>query len=387
MRIGILTQPLHYNYGGILQNYALQQVLIHMGHEVETIDYENHSGNVTWRWCLSNVVHQLLHWIAPNRFKAPVPILSKEEKDILWKNTLGFVNKYIAKTEPLLTHEDFRKLSREGRFQGYVVGSDQCWRPRYNRTFLKEMFLEFTKDDKDIRRIGYAVSFGTSEWELAPEETCELGVLARMFDKVTVRERDGIELCRRNFGVDATLVLDPTMLLSKDYYERLVAEEHEQQSQGKLFYYLLDPDDKKLSAVCNSGLLLNLKPFTVMPKYKLDGITNKQVKKYFNDCIYPPVTKWIRAFMDAEITVVDSFHGMVFSIIFNKPFWVLGNKKRGMSRFTSLLGVLELEDRLVDVAELETKDLSKPIDWNSVNRKIEKLRRQSLEPLQESLKK
>lgn len=387
MKIGILTQPLHYNYGGILQNYALQRALVHLGYEVETIVYENKRRPPSWRVLFIGTIRQLLHGMAPGRFKSSRCVLNQKEKEKLWKNTLSFVRKYIVRTKPLLTHEDFTNLSRDGRFDGYVVGSDQCWRPRYNRTFFREMFLSFAVEDENTRRVGYAVSFGTSEWETDPELTQELSLLAKKFDRVTVREIDGIELCRKYLGVEATLVLDPTMLLTRDHYERLVAGEGEKQSAGNLFYYMLDPDRTKQSAVGKIGTKLNLTPFTVMPKYKSDGITKDQVKEHIEECIYPPVTKWLRAFMDAEMTVVDSFHGMVFSIIFNKPFWVIGNKKRGMSRFTSLLGLLGLEDRLVNVEDLESVDIRKPIDWDSVNKKIETMRSQSLGLLQESLTK
>ena len=74
------------------------------------------------------------------------------------------------------------------------------------------------------------------------------------------------------------------------------------------------------------------------------------------------------------MTIVDSFHGMVFSIIFNKPFWVIGNASRGMSRFTSLLKVFSLEDRLLDVNNLKNIDVSKPINWESINGILEEKR-------------
>ena len=88
---------------------------------------------------------------------------------------------------------------------------------------------------------------------------------------------------------------------------------------------------------------------------------------------------------DAEMTIVDSFHGAVFSIIFNKPFWVIGNEQRGMARFTSLLKMFHLEDRLVDEADLDNLDFHKAIDWNEVNSILEEKRRASKELLLENL--
>ena len=90
--------------------------------------------------------------------------------------------------------------------------------------------------------------------------------------------------------------------------------------------------------------------------------------------------------MDAEMTVVDSFHGMVFSILFNKPFWVIGNAERGMSRFTSLLKLFNLEDRLLDESRLDNVDYKRPIDWIKVNTLLEQRRIESKNLLLNALK-
>jgi len=128
-----------------------------------------------------------------------------------------------------------------------------------------------------------------------------------------------------------------------------------------------------------------LKAFQVMPKRFIGNHTREDMKCRIGDFVFPRVTTWLQAFMDAEMTVVDSFHGAVFSIIFNKPFWVIGNEKRGMVRFTSLLKMFHLEDRLVDEAELDNLDFHKAIDWNEVNSILEEKRRASKELLLENL--
>lgn len=109
-----------------------------------------------------------------------------------------------------------------------------------------------------------------------------------------------------------------------------------------------------------------------------NGDADKEdIKRRIEDCVFPGVTAWLRAFMDAEMTIVDSFHGMVFSILFNKPFWVIGNVHRGMSRFTSLLKVFHLEDRLLDTYHLDGVDLKTPIDWEMVNAILDEQRKES----------
>ena len=112
--------------------------------------------------------------------------------------------------------------------------------------------------------------------------------------------------------------------------------------------------------------------------------TKDDVKNRMEACIYPSVTAWLRSFMDAEMVICDSFHGCVFSIIFNKPFWVLGNKGRGNARFSSLLKLFNLEDRFVDARS--QIDLEKKINWNSVNAILDEEREYSRTLLLDALK-
>ena len=252
------------------------------------------------------------------------------------------------------------------------MGSDQCWRPLYN-PFLNSMFLDFDLRT-NIKRIAYAASFGTDEWEMSKEQTEQCAQLASQFNLITVREDSGVKLCKEYLGVDAIHVLDPTLLLTKEDYIRLIEAEKEPKSQGTLFNYILDPDSVKSAFINRVAKERELKSFQVLPKCQAETRTKDDVKNHIKDCVFPGVTTWLRAFMDAEMTIVDSFHGMVFSIIFNKPFWVIGNANRGMSRFTSLLKVFHLEDRLLDANHLKDVGVNRPIDWSSVNAILEQKR-------------
>ena len=160
-------------------------------------------------------------------------------------------------------------------------------------------------------------------------------------------------------------VLDPTMLLEQNDYVALVTKAEEDASEGDMFCYILDQNarvDRFIQHVVRSSML---SPFSVMAKEKL----NAQSARHIQDCVFPSVTKWLRGFMDAKIVVTDSFHGCVFSIIFNKPFWVLGNSHRGQERFVSLLRDFGLEDRLVVGDQFKHIDVGQPIDWARVNRR------------------
>ncbi len=380
MKIGILTQPLHSNYGGLLQNYALQQTLVRAGHEVETIDWGGGSG---FRAMLYRMKVQVLHTLLPNRYPLLKYMPNDKEKSIIQRNTHHFINTYINHTETIHSYEGFVSQAAKGKYDAYVVGSDQCWRPCYN-AFLPSMFLDFVQD-KQVKRIAYAASLGTDKWEFTPQQTAVCVPLAKKFDMVSVREDSGVKLCKENLGVDAVHVLDPTMLLTKEDYIQLIEKEKEPKSDGTLFNYILDPDAKKSAFIQKVAKAKGLKAFQVLPKCQAEIRTKEDVKKRIEDCVFPGVTTWLRAFMDAEMTIVDSFHGMVFSIIFNKPFWAIGNVSRGMSRFTSLLKMFHLEDRLLDADNLDDVDFSKPINWTMVNGILEEKRRECKSLLHKTL--
>ena len=379
-KIGILTQPLTTNYGGLLQNYALQTILRSAGYEVETIRWEQKFG---FRSFLYRKKMQLLHLLYPSKYPKLLYQLNKKEIEIIRTNTKQFVDNYIAHTETAHSYNDFQRLSDDGQYDVYIVGSDQCWRPCYN-PFLTSMFLDFAQGKK-VKRVAYAASFGTDEWEMTSLQTEVCAALAKKFNVVTVREDSGVALCKDYLGVAATHVLDPTMLLSKNDYVDLVEKENEPKAVGALFYYILDPNQSKTAFIQRVSKQSVLKPFQVLPKYQNEIRTRQNVKKHIEDCIYPKVSTWLRAFMDAEMVIVDSFHGVVFSIIFNKPFWVIGNKKRGLSRFTSLLRMFHLEERLLDENELENVNINSPVDWESVNAVLTAKRNESIHLLLKTL--
>ena len=370
MRIGILTQPLQANYGGLLQNYALQQVLLRAGHEVETIDWT--PSNKSLRSRLYRIKWTILPFLYPKKYPKLRYQPTAEERKVIQQHTNHFISTYIHHTKTITFNGGFRRQAKVGNYDAYVVGSDQCWRPRYN-AFLTSMFLDFVKEEKP-KRIAYAASFGTDQWEFTQEMTSICAPLAQKFDFVSVREDSGVKLCKDHLGVDAVHVLDPTLLLTKEDYIHLIEAEKEPKAKGTLFNYILDPDAAKSAFINKVEKEKGLTTFQVLPKCQAETRTMDDIKNHIEDCVFPEVTAWLRAFMDAEMTIVDSFHGMVFSIIFNKPFWVIGNANRGMSRFTSLLKVFHLEDRLLDANQLQEVDINRPVDWASVNAILEQKR-------------
>ena len=360
MKIGIITQPLAVNYGGLLQNYSLQQTLLRLGHEVYTIN-RNNLPSIYFASLPQRLKYSIKQWI---KFFIGRPTYS-----LYWDHCritmhcASFVQKNIRTTDKFKTQEELLDIVRRYNFEGYISGSDQVWRPCYSENINND-FLDFCQEQQGVKRIAYAASFGVDEWEFSEEQTRECKRLVKLFDAVSVRENSGIHLCKDYLGVDALHVLDPTLLLEKEDYIKLAEEMKEPISSGELFCYILDKNQEIESAIECIASKLSLEAFEV--KAKKNDFVRKWGEK-IRDYVIPAPTKWLRAFMDAKMVFTDSFHGCVFSIIFNKPFWVIGNKERGNARFDSLLKLFNLEERRVDINGFKDIDLNAPIDWDKVN--------------------
>lgn len=258
-----------------------------------------------------------------------------EGAEIMERHTMAFVRKYI----PL----DSRPISkiRPTDYEGYVVGSDQVWRPAYFRehaTDARNAFLFFAKDWQ-VKRMAYSASFGTDEWEYSKSLTKDIKPLVQKFEFISVREKSGVDLCRQHLGVNAKNTLDPTLLLHKEDYMSLIEKKGIEVKKGKLLVYVLDKNEEKKELIEQIAKEKGLTPIYI-------GCA-EDIFKTAEERTQPPVEEWLAGFRDAEFIVTDSFHGSVFSILFNKPFVVVANQKRGLARFSSLLGQLNLMDHLL----------------------------------------
>ncbi len=340
MKIGILTQPLYNNYGGILQNYALQTVLKNMGHEVYTIDRRSPPMS-PFRKAASIAKRILLRMVSQKTRIRVWP--TAHESAIVSQHTQHFINEHIQRTRIVTSTAELKQLHREYRFDAYIVGSDQVWRPKYSPC-LPNYFLDFIENDKSVKKIAYAASFGVDDWEFSDAQTASCARLAQQFDAVSVREDSAVRLCKEYLAIEAVHVLDPTMLLDKKKYIELVENHNTQKSKGNLFVYILDHTEDKEKIINEIADSQQLIPFEVMPQ---SYFNESKKATSINNYIFPPVTEWLRAFMDAEFIVTDSFHGAVFSIVFGKPFVVFANYGRGIGRITSLLRMFGLESSLI----------------------------------------
>ena len=314
MKIAILTQPLLNNYGGLMQNYALQKIIINLGFDVTTVDFI--------RVVRAPLIIYLMSWLKTIfyffflRKKRKFASISSFGHRHKWSN--DFVETYIIKTKKI------KKLSASilNDFDCMIVGSDQVWRPRYVYN-IKEYFFNFAKE-LHFKRIAYAASFGVDWWEYTPKQTKVCSKLAKMFDAISVREQSGVELCKEKLGVDATWVLDPTLLLKKEDYLP-ICNDIPFCAEKYLAVYVLDENELVKSTYEDLAAVRGL----IIKKFHADSKSTLTVPE------------WLAMFRDASYVVTDSFHGTVFSIIFGKEFKCLYNKSRGSARFDSLLKLYE----------------------------------------------
>lgn len=376
MKIGILTLPLHTNYGGILQVYALQTILERMGHDVVVLNREREYSLPLWRLPLSYTKRIIKKYILR---KKDVRIFQEQYDNkvyaIVSQHTQKFIDTYIH----TYNIESFKSL-KSIDFDAIVVGSDQVWRPKYFtylfNASIENAFLSFARK-WNIKRISYAASFGTEDWEYSAEDTDLCGELLKLFNVVTVREESAVRLCKEKLGVEASHVLDPTMLLSKEDYIKLFDVANTPKSSGNLLTYILDDTPEKIDLINKIAKTKGLTPFRVNSKSKSNASAEERIQ--------PPVEAWLRGFYDAEFVVTDSFHACVFSIIFGKPFVVIGNKDRGMARFESLLKMFGLEDHMV-CDNFDFKKINNLIDWKIVNSNKDNFREKSISVLKNSFK-
>lgn len=366
-KIAILTQPLSHNYGGIIQNYALQKVLMDMGHETVTINRRQENLNSKIKILASR--YKTLFFRDILRSKNPSYF---DHKKISAHNH-RFLSEHIKLSTKLESTVALTNYFRKEKFDSVVVGSDQVWRPKYSPDIFN-FYLDFLQKNTSMRKVAYSASFGTEAWEYTELQTQKCSILIQQFDGVSVREDSGVQLCSKYLNRnDAVHVLDPTLLLNAEDYSQLI---NQPKKKMGLFTYVLDDSNEKIEFINNCSTELNLKRSSNQAKFK----TNIHKSNNIEDYIIPPLKGWLQGFRDADFVITDSFHGTVFSIINNKHFLVLVNKSRGASRFESILKKLNLEDRLIyDVNNFDESKLKVKIDYEAVNLKLNQLKADSLD--------
>jgi len=358
MKVTTITLPLHVNYGAVLQAYALHQALINAEHEPVLLDIRSSIYK-------KNDFLSLLSFI-----KGFMSRLKKKETE--YGNTFfeEFVNRNINKTKKIRFGFQLSGLPKS---EAYVVGSDQVWRSEYALN-IELFYLNFVK--KGALKLSYAASFGKGDWSYNPLQTENCKALIKEFDAVSVRELSGRNLVEAQLDASAIHVLDPTMIIGIEKYNCLI-EDYSDKLYGNrdLFCYVLDINQEKqrlISSFCSEKSLNEV----ICNKGKTD-----------KDKI--SIENWLQGIRDSKFVITDSFHGMVFCILFEKEFIVLANNSRGYERFSSLLGQLGISERLVDETMLEDFSVTslRGIDYKKVNDQLCILKEKSIFFLQSSLSK
>lgn len=294
MKISILTHPPKKNYGGILQALALSAALKNLGHDVQIL----------------NGPFKKLSFA--KRLSCGLKKLLGKDPDRKYSKLQEFVKKNLPVTE--IWHG-----KSVPSCDVIVVGSDQVWRPDYTH-FPGAYFLDFVPDDSPVRRIAYAASFGVESWLFTGEQTAGYGRLLKKFEAVSCREESGVRLCRDHFDVTAEKVPDPTLLHDADFYRQYSGGTGQKlQASSGLFTYFLDPDTEKIKLA---------RELAAMKGWQWDDFLSGDRKKPMR-----PVEEFLAGISQADFVLTDSFHGMVFSMIFGKPYAIVGNAKRGLTRF------------------------------------------------------
>lgn len=385
MNVGILTLPRADNHGELLQNYGLLKALERLGHVPKTIDFRwrgktqrrlwERSSLERWGAWGKGILRKILRGGALRDWP------DREEWKFITKKLRDFEQHYLPMTHYIgeLYSED--QLAQYG-FDAYIVGSDQVWRPDYVSD-LGTFFLDFLADSSPVKKVAYAACWGGGDWTGSLEDAQRCATLLKRFDAVSVRTAVTAKACRDVLGVEATQVLDPSMLLTREDYLDLMGEHAPAGFSGTILELFYHPTAQKSSIAQRISGLLNKEIRRNMPLP-----FGRRLPDNLSPCVWPSVESWLQSFQEADFVVTDSFHGMVFALLFEKRFFVLPSVLGGVERFYSLADVCGVRSCLLEAdfdGTLRDR-LSIDVDYGDVKKRLSEARRSSLEFLDKALR-
>lgn len=351
-KVGILTfHYSKYNFGAVLQAYSIQKLVALEGFDSYLIDFKSPYGS------LKSKVWDVI-------------------MDVLGANFNEFREEYLPNI--LEETNDEKKLRGLNKFlDGFIVGSDQVWRYVDKTENLYRYYFDFVDDEKP--KIAYAASFGVDYWPDDKEEvTRSVKKLAQRFDAVSVREESGVLLCEKYFNIDDVIsVLDPTMLLDKKYFDE-IANPKKLLNKSYVAYMMLHNYKKNenfFKEICKKRDLKFL---------RMQGPMFYSSKMFYK---YRKVSDWLAYIRDAEIVITDSFHTVVFSVLYKKNFLVISNPITGITRLKNLLEMIghgnKFYDSIDDIVNID-KVFKQP-DFDLINKVLNKEKEKSFRFLKKSL--
>ncbi len=362
-RVGVITILDEINYGNRLQNLAMQALLSGLGWEPVTLRFCPEK-RVPVKRRLAQV--KLLRWVNGTCRAAlgkdeHAETLKKRRKEAV----LAFNRRYLSMT-PHLIPACRASQKPFGDCRWFVAGSDQIWNPYFIGDIIPEPRLAYLRFAPAEKRIAIAPSFGVAQ--LPPEGTDTIARYLREFHFLSVREEDGRALIQRLTGLDCPVFPDPTLLVEPEFWAELTEQEPPVASRNYVLAYFLgqvSPERRQLirDYARRAGL----------PVVWMNDLTVPQ------NYVWGPV-RFLRAIRDCQALFTDSFHGCVFSLVFQRQFFALSREDgtADMSgRITTLLSMAGLEDRAV----AQGAELPPPIPEDGFDRAHERLSRRREEAL------
>lgn len=365
--VGIITFHASHNYGSMLQAYALQQTLLKMGFDCEIINFRTQRQRdfykpIFWRGSFLGKIKRTLFYLP-----FCLPLIKKYQ---LFERFL--------REELILSDKEYTSLEEldkaDLKYDYYISGSDQIWSVGC-LDFDWAYFLPFVKEGKG-KKIAYAPSMGAlPEMTDAKNHLIKIKDLLGKYDAVSVREQRAALWLSRNVGKDYPVMLDPTLLLTyNDWNDR---GSYKPLIKGK-YIFLYKPFACSNELVFEYADILSKKlniPVVVSQIYP--GWENNKwvIKKNFQLHLLIGPNEFLNLCRNATLVIGKSFHLVVFSIIFQKPFYTVDGKQDG--RIAELLSLTGLEDRVIDSVD-DLNNMSFYIDFTHANLCIERARQKCL---------
>lgn len=278
----------------------------------------------------------------------------------------NFAKNYLNTSKICRTYSTFNNLNKN--CNTFVVGSDQVFRPHINKSIFDTFLLNFA--DITSKKIAFSASFGVSKEQFLKENTTEkieqMKISLKSFDFISVREKSGIEICKDLFDVKAKWIIDPVFILDRSKYDELITKATKDYT-NKIVSYAFN-ETKEYKVACNY----------IKNKYKSEIIELMHSRE--------SIENWLAAIKNCKLLITDSFHGMCFALIFNKPFICIVNSSTGSTRYDSVFEMLGIENQCINnITEIYKKDCIFKIDYDVVNKRIDEERQRGLDFLKRTL--